>query len=95
MLTSNYEKNITTISSNNFTKKTITISIPIPVPIFNNNDNLNDTDDTNDTDNTNNIDEYSLNYNNFNPSKMSPPDLWKNRLKQRIENHQVFSILKA
>ena len=30
--------------------------------------------------------EYELNLNFFNPSKMSPPDCWKNRLEQRIKN---------
>ena len=34
-------------------------------------------------------DEYSLNCNIFNPNKMSPPDLWKNRLQQRVNNYSI------
>ena len=30
--------------------------------------------------------EYSLHFNNFNPSKMSPSDIWKIRLEQRIND---------
>ncbi len=48
------------------------ISIPIPIPKNNSYDNINFSE------------EYSLHCNNFNPSKMSPPDDWKCRLHQRI-----------
>ena len=62
--------------SNNksFTKNKISISIPIS----NKNNNY-----------TNISDEYSLNCNIFNPNKMSPPDLWKNRLQQRVNNYSI------
>ena len=42
---------------------------------------------TNSYNNVNLVEEYSLNCNNFNPSKMSPPDDWKCRLQQRIQNY--------
>ena len=58
----------------NFTQKSISISIPI------NNKNNNC---------TNIVDEYSLNCNNFNPNKMSPPDVWKNRLQYRVDNYSI------
>ena len=32
--------------------------------------------------------EYSLHFNNFNPSKMSPSDIWKIRLEQRINDNK-------
>lgn len=38
-------------------------------------------------------DEYLLDFNTFNPSKLSPPSEWKSRLEARIrsyENLQVF-----
>jgi len=38
-------------------------------------------------------DEYLLDFNTFNPSKISPPSEWKSRLEARIktyENLQVF-----
>ena len=37
-------------------------------------------------------DQYSLNLNNFNPSKMSPPDHWKLRLKSRINNYNLSEL---
>ena len=48
------------------------ISIPIPIPKSQSNQDVN------------NLEEYSLQYNSFNPSKMSPPDPWKDRLQQRL-----------
>ena len=55
-----------------------------PIPIINSNrkcnssyNNLKEEDDLVN-------DEYILNSNIFNPSKMSPPNEWKNRLKNRI-----------
>ena len=88
MLSSTYINNSNPINSNNTNnnnnnnnnnnKETITIqlpkSAPISIPLSMKQKN-------------NNIDEYSLNCNNFNPSKMSPPNIWKNRLKQRLENY--------
>ena len=63
------------------TSTKLSISIPIPIP------------KTNSYNNVNLIEEYSLNCNNFNPSKMSPPDDWKCRLQQRIQNyyHNIVS----
>lgn len=77
-------------NSNNhdYIKKTITIQVPksmpilISVPIQQKNNNLNS-----------NIDEYALNCNNFNPSKMSPPNIWKNRLMQRLESYNDIIFL--
>ena len=57
-----------------FTKKSISISIPIS---------------NKDNNYTNIVDEYSLNCNNFNPNKMSPPDVWKNRLQYRVDNYSI------
>ena len=51
------------------------ISIPIPIQKNKSYDNMNCTE------------EYSLHYNNFNPGKMSPPDDWKCRLQQRMQNY--------
>lgn len=31
--------------------------------------------------------QYSLNLNNFNPSKMTPPNYWKSRLESRLKHH--------
>ena len=60
------------------TKLTISISIPIskpiPIPKSQSIDNII-------------LEEYSLKCNNFNPSKMSPPDNWKVRLEQRLKEH--------
>ena len=52
----------------------ITISIPISIPKSN---SYHD-----------HVEEYALRCNNFNPSKMSPPDTWKNRLEQRMKIYQ-------
>ncbi len=52
-----------------------TISIPIPIPKSNSYNNMNF------------VEEYSLNCNNFDPGKMSPPDDWKCRLHQRLQNY--------
>jgi hypothetical protein len=77
-----YNKNINTKnirnnnSSNNKLLSKECISIPIPIP--------------NAINKIKNNDEYSLNYNIFNPGKMSPPDLWKNRLKQRLYNSEIM-----
>ena len=57
-----------------------TISIPIPIPRTNSNcDELDLTD------------QYSLNANIFNPSKMSPPDNWRCRLEKRIKDFNYES----
>ena len=53
----------------------IAISIPIPIP------------KTQSSDNMVVLEEYSLKCNNFNPSKMSPPDSWKCRLEKRLKLH--------
>ena len=37
------------------------------------------------------LEQYSLKSNIFDPSKMSPPDTWKCRLKQRIKDHESNS----
>jgi hypothetical protein len=37
--------------------------------------------------------EYELNLNFFNPSKMSPPDCWKNRLEQRMKKLYELNTL--
>tara|TARA_Y100000591_G_C21281347_1_gene427471 strand:- start:52 stop:306 length:255 start_codon:yes stop_codon:yes gene_type:complete len=50
----------------------LAISTPIPIPKKSNI-------------HFNKQNEYELNVNFFNPSKMSPPDCWKNRLEQRIQ----------
>jgi len=84
------------------------LPIPIPYPKNKthvqyknyqiNNDNDIDTDsniDSNITDINNNncnSEQYSLHLNNFNPSKMSPPNLWKIRLQSRIETHYNKSL---
>ena len=49
-------------------------SISIPIPICNATNKVKKYED-----------EYALNCNNFNPSKISPPDLWKSRLEERIK----------
>ena len=64
---------------NPITKK-ITISIPISIPKTTSYDNQ--------------IEEYALKCNNFNPSKMSPPDTWKCRLEQRMKLFQGDSYCK-
>jgi hypothetical protein len=58
----------------------IKISLPIKIPFskLKRNDYQSD-----------NLDQYSLNLNNFNPSKMSPPDDWKSRLQLRLKNHNI------
>lgn len=33
------------------------------------------------------MEQYSLDLNNFNPSKMSPPNYWKSRLESRLKYH--------
>ena len=53
-------------------------SLPIPIP-RSNSKNL-DLDL---------LEQYSLKSNIFDPSKMSPPDTWKCRLKQRIKDHDI------
>ena len=58
----------------------IKTSLPIKIPFSNLKRNENTSD---------NIDQYSLNLNNFNPSKMSPPDDWKSRLQHRLKNHNL------
>ena len=62
------------------TTEKITISIPISIPKSNSYDDY--------------IEEYALKCNNFNPSKMSPPDTWKCRLEQRMKLFQGDSYCK-
>ena len=57
-----------------------TISIPIPIP--RSNLTQNDLDLT---------EQYSLNSNVFNPSKMSPPDNWKFRLEKRLKDFESYT----
>ena len=52
-----------------------TISIPIPIP----------RSDSKGRD-LNISEQYALNSNVFNPSKMSPPSSWKHRLEQRLRD---------
>lgn len=60
----------------------------IPIKIVNSNLTYNyDVDFENKNENN---DEYILNKNIFNPSKMSPPNDWKNRLENRIRIY--FSV---
>jgi hypothetical protein len=55
------------------------ISIPIPIPISRT--------ESNDLE-LNLLDQYSLKTNIFDPSKMSPPNNWRCRLEQRIQEHE-------
>uniref|UniRef100_A0A6C0AY33 Uncharacterized protein n=1 Tax=viral metagenome TaxID=1070528 RepID=A0A6C0AY33_9ZZZZ len=66
--------NNTYIKQNNNNKT----SLPIPIPRTNSK-NLD----------LHLIEQYSLKSNIFDPSKMSPPDTWKCRLKQRIKDHET------
>tara|TARA_B100001093_G_C26843675_1_gene1021735 strand:- start:814 stop:1080 length:267 start_codon:yes stop_codon:yes gene_type:complete len=58
-------------------QKELAISAPIKIPHNKSNPDLS-------LDNL--FKEYQLNLNSFNPSKMSPPDPWKERLEQRIRS---------
>lgn len=60
-------------------KQTISISIPITKNYS--------------YDRVNIIEEYSLERNNFNPGKMSPPDHWKGRLQQRMKRFSQDKVL--
>ena len=66
--------NTSSIMANNDNKT----SLPIPIP-RSNSKNL-DLDL---------LEQYSLKSNIFDPSKMSPPNAWKCRLKQRIKDHDI------
>ena len=59
------------------TKTSISIPIPIIIP-----KNISFDHDLHE--------QYSLKSNIFNPSKMSPPDYWRDRLEQRIKDHYTF-----
>ena len=63
-------------------------SKPIPIPKNPSLQNLIDDLDDNECKNI-----PSLSGNFFNPQKFSPPDIWKNRLKDRIKNHLGSSII--
>ena len=63
---------------NNFTNNSI--SIPISIPRTNSS-----------TSDLNYAEQYSLNSNIFDPSKMSPPNYWKCRLEKRIKNYKSDS----
>ena len=54
--------------------------------------NSNNSNTINNSINSNNYEQYSLHLNNFNPSNMSPPNLWKIRLQSRIETHYNKSL---
>ena len=54
-------------------------SLPIKIPIPSNKLNVSTEDLF--------TDQYSLNLNNFNPSKMSPPDDWRLRLQSRLNTY--------
>ena len=56
---------------------TTKLAISVPIPISK----------TNSYNDVHFLEQYSLNYNNFNPSKMSPPDDWKGRLHQRMQTY--------
>ena len=62
----------------------ITISIPIQIPT-----QIRKTEQMVETE-LDLTDQYSLNLNNFNPSKMSPPDSWRSRLELRLKNHYLL-----
>lgn len=55
-----------------------------PIPIVNSKLNTNSCYNNLQEKNLINNEEYTLNSNIFNPSKMSPPNEWKNRLENRI-----------
>ena len=55
------------------------ISIPIPIPRSNSKGR-----------DLNISEQYALNSNVFNPSKMSPPSNWKYRLEQRLRDHDII-----
>ena len=78
-----YYVEIQNILKNNNVENNISLNsslpIPIPIPMSNNNN----------THASNALNQYSLNLNNFNPSKMSPPDNWKSRLQLRLKNHSL------
>ena len=66
-------------SENIVNKVKLTPSKPIPIvnSNFKSNSSWNNFQEEN-------LEEYILNTNIFNPSKMSPPNQWKNRLENRI-----------
>jgi hypothetical protein len=80
---SNQQQSQQNISNNvckNTTQNSISIPIPIPIP------------SSSSTENIKVIEEYSLKCNIFNPGKMSPPNIWKCRLEQRIKAHYSNNI---
>lgn len=40
----------------------------------------------------NNTDEYLLDFNTFNPSKIFPPSEWKSRLEARIKSYEKLQV---
>jgi len=75
------------VKSENMVKRVkLTPSKPIPIVNSNLNSNLKSNYSFNNLQEESEIlnDEYILNSNIFNPSKMSPPNEWKNRLENRI-----------
>lgn len=73
-------------SENMVNREKLTPSKPIPIVNSNLNSNLKSNCSFNNLQEESEIlnDEYILNSNIFNPSKMSPPNEWKNRLENRI-----------
>ena len=74
------QKEISNIKKNSINNKNTnnTISFPISITrVSSKNNDLNLTD------------QYSLVANIFDPSKMSPPDHWKERLEQRLKDHKL------
>ena len=65
------------------------MKISLPIDIVNVNEYINKPND-----NDLNNEEYSLNFNNFNPNKASPPSEWKERLENRIKIHYTYKLEK-
>jgi hypothetical protein len=67
--------NISSVGATN--RVFVPISIPISIPKSRSKQDVSEE----------HLDEYTLKCNIFNPGKMSPPDNWKCRLQQRINNY--------
>ena len=82
MQTQYSSNNSVTILNYNFKNSSSPINIPISTKkIIENKDTQQES-----------FDQYSLNLNNFNPSKMSPPDSWKIRLQSRLKNYNFSEM---
>jgi hypothetical protein len=74
-------------NKNNISK----IKISLPIDIVNVNEYRKK---TNNYDLNTDAEEYSLNFNNFDPNKASPPSEWKERLENRIKIHYSYKLEK-